>query len=126
MFILLHFSNLSLTPAVTGALKEFQKVPAAMTMNEVAEQSGLSQRRFIEVFRNAVGLTPKLFCRVRRFREALRQVDSGRPVIWSDVALSCGYYDQAHFIHDFRAFSGINPTSYLEQRGVWHSHVVIE
>jgi AraC-like DNA-binding protein len=39
-----------------------------------------------------------------------------RDVDWANVALSSGYFDQAHFIHDFRAFSGINPSTYLRQR----------
>jgi AraC-like DNA-binding protein len=117
--------KLCLNPIVAGALEEFQKVSHTRTISELADQTGLSQRRFIEIFRDNVGLTPKLFCRVRRFREALRQAGSGRRVVWSDLALSCGYYDQAHFIHDFRAFSGINPTSYLAQRGAWQSHVAV-
>ena len=43
----------------------------------------------------------------------------------ADIALSCGYYDQAHFAHDFLAFSGINPTTYLRQRTAHMNHVPI-
>jgi AraC-like DNA-binding protein len=102
-------------PAVAFALKEFQGVPHARTISDVAEQIGISQRRFIQVFRDEVGLTPKLFCRVRRFQEVLRLIGRGR-VEWVDVALACGYYDQAHFINDFQAFSGLNPTAYVTHR----------
>src|SRR3984893_9100332 len=95
-------------------------MPETQKIAAVADRIGLSARRFIDVFRKEVGLTPKLFCRVRRFQKVLRLVQRGRPVAWADVALDCGYYDQAHFIHDFRAFSGLTPTAYLQ---VWGEHL---
>jgi AraC-like DNA-binding protein len=72
-----------------------------------------------------VGLAPKLFCRVRRFQKVVRMISAGQPVDWAEVALTCGYFDQAHFIHDFRAFSGINPTSYLADYIEHLNHVPI-
>ncbi|MEN3338317.1 MAG: hypothetical protein V7647_1993 [Acidobacteriota bacterium] len=84
---------------------------------------GLSERRFIDRFRTEVGLTPKLFCRVRRFQEVVRRVHRARAVNWSSVALSCGYFDQAHFINDFQAFSGLSPTTYLARKGDHQNHV---
>ncbi len=109
--------SLARHPAVAFALKEFKNVPHERTISDVADQIGLSQRRFIEVFRNEVGLTPKLFCRIQRFQEVLNLIWKGKQIEWVDVALSCGYYDQAHFINDFQAFSGLNPTAYILQRG---------
>jgi AraC-like DNA-binding protein len=44
---------------------------------------------------------------------------------WATLALECGYYDQSHFSNDFRAFSGIDPTTYCIQRGRWQNHVAI-
>jgi AraC-like DNA-binding protein len=100
-------------------------VPHARTISEVIERSGLSRKRFIRLFRDEVGQTPKLFSRIRRFQELLRIVESGRRVDWAELALMCGYFDQAHFIHDFRAFSGLNPGSYLTSRGEHPNHVVL-
>lgn len=111
-------------PAVAFALREFQGGQRARKVSEVTGRIGLSQRRFVQVFREEVGLTPKLFCRVRRFQDVVRLVGTEQNVEWADVALSCGYFDQAHFIHDFRAFSGLNPTAYLANRGGEHlNHV---
>ena len=107
-------------PAVAFALGQFQSGPHAPTVGEVIRQVGLSPRSFIRRFTEEVGLTPKLFFRIRRFQEALRLFRTGRPVAWSDVALDCGYYDQAHFIRDFRAFSGLTPTAF---RDVWSDHL---
>ena len=112
-------------PAVAFALNEFRGVPEGQKIADVTEQIGLSSRRFIEVFRNEVGLAPKLFCRVRRFQKVVRMISAGRPVDWAEVALTCGYFDQAHFIHDFRAFSGINPSSYLADYIEHLNHVPI-
>jgi AraC-like DNA-binding protein len=100
-------------PAVAFALNEFRGAPGERKIAEVTNQIGLSARRFIEVFHKEVGLTPKLFCRVRRFQKVLPHIRSGIEIDWVQIALECGYYDQAHFIHDFQAFSGINPSAYL-------------
>lgn len=110
-------------PAVALALEEFRGTPRIRTVKEVSERTGLSQRRFIQLFRREVGLTPKLFCRVLRFQEVIRLVGSGRRAEWAEVALRCGYFDQAHFLHDFRGFSGTTSTSYLANRGEHPNHV---
>jgi AraC-like DNA-binding protein len=111
-------------PAVGFALQEFQAAPAR-AIGALTGQIGLSTRRFIEVFSQEVGLTPKQFCRIRRFQDVLRRVHPRKEVDWADVALDCGYYDQAHFIHDFRGFSGLNPTTYFAQRDQHLNHVPI-
>ena len=71
------------------------------------------------------GLTPKLFCRVQRFQKVLRRIRTGREVDWTGVALDSGYFDQAHFIHDFKAFSGLSPTAYAAHRTEHLNHVPI-
>src|SRR5262249_20396973 len=111
-------------PAIGFALREFQK-PEAPAVGAVADQIGLSSRRFIQLFSQEVGLAPKLFCRVRRFQQVLRLVHTGCDADWTDIALSCGYFDQAHFIHDFKEFSGINPTTYLAAKTDHLNHVPI-
>jgi len=110
-------------PAVSYALWQMRAAPLDRTIAEVTAHTGLSARRFIDVFEKEVGLTPKLFCRVRRFQRVLRIVQRGGPIDWSGIALSCGYYDQAHFIHDFRAFSGISPSTYLATHTAHLNHV---
>jgi AraC-like DNA-binding protein len=109
-------------PAVNFALKAFCRAPQRSIV-DVTERIGLSSRRFIEVFRREVGLTPKLFCRVQRFQQIVHFLKAGQPVDWTDMALACGYFDQAHFIHDFRAFSGLTPTAYLSQQGEHLNHI---
>ena len=108
-------------PAVAFALEEFHSDKP--TIADVTDRIGLSPRRFIQLFNEEVGLTPKLFCRIRRFQEVLTLIAHPHEVDWTHMALTCGYFDQAHFIHDFRAFSGISPTTYLANRSQYQNHV---
>jgi transcriptional regulator GlxA family with amidase domain len=98
-------------------------------ISAVTDQVGLSDRRFIQLFSQHVGLTPKLFCRVQRFQRVLRNIVSTAAydsvIDWPQIALTCGYFDQAHFIHDFRAFSGINPTTYVANKTQFQNHVAL-
>jgi AraC-like DNA-binding protein len=111
--------------AVGFALHRFMAAPHVTTMASVSEDIGLSPKRFIQVFRDETGFTPKVFCRIRRFHRALDRMEGLESVEWANVALDCGYFDQAHFIHDFRAFSGINPSSYLAGRTPHRNHVAL-
>ncbi len=65
-------------PAVRFALGHLNGGPQMKSIGEITERPGLSPRRFIELFRREVGLTPKLYCRVRRFQQALRLIAAGR------------------------------------------------
>ncbi|MGA3107777.1 MAG: helix-turn-helix domain-containing protein [Terriglobales bacterium] len=92
---------------------------------ECARSVGVSERRLSQVFREQVGMSPKTWCRIHRFQTAVRALHNGEDVPWTELALRCGYYDQSHFANDFRAFSGINPTTYSAHRGRWQNHVPI-
>lgn len=113
----------SLHPAVSYALSTFDRSAHTTSIAAVTHQVGLSAKRFIERFKAEVGITPKRYCRVRRFQRALTETDRGPRVDWASVALDCGYFDQAHFIRDFRAFSGVTPTAYETARTPFHNHV---
>ncbi|MCU1259724.1 MAG: transcriptional regulator, AraC family [Bryobacterales bacterium] len=115
--------RLALRPSVQLALQEFRHVPHIRTVSDVSREVTLSRRRFSQLFREQVGITPKLYCRLIRFRELVRQIVAGGPVDWADVALACGYYDQAHLAHEFRDFSGISPGSYLAAERQFVNHV---
>lgn len=110
-------------PAVAYALTAFERRPRFATVSAVADAVGMSPKRFLERFKAEVGVSPKQHCRLRRFRRAVALAHANVDVNWTDVALSCGYFDQAHFIHDFRAFSGLTPTGYRAGRTEFHNHV---
>jgi AraC-like DNA-binding protein len=108
---------------VRFALGEFARAPLARSVGEVARNIGWSERRFSQVFREDVGLTPKVWCRIQRFQRAVHQLHAGGDVAWSEMALDCGFYDQSHFANEFRAFSGIDATTYSARRTIWANHI---
>ena len=108
--------------AVSYALEEFCG-GGARTIADVTEATGLSARRFVEVFKQQVGLAPKQYCRVRRFQRLIQTLPSGQAIDWAGMAADCGYFDQAHLIHEFRAISGLSPREYAAARDQHLNHV---
>jgi AraC-like DNA-binding protein len=111
--------NVARHPAVAVALDALRESSRPRTIAQVVDQSGLSHRQFIAVFRREVGMSPKRFCRLRRFLDvAYRAWETNQVerVDWVALALAHGYYDQAHLAHDFREFAGVSPTAYLRAR----------
>jgi AraC-like DNA-binding protein len=90
----------------------------------LVEASGLSHRRFIDLFTAEVGISPKCFARVSRMQRALRLArDTSAP--WAELAIECGYSDQSHLIRDLRALCGMTPAQYASRRSdaLLESHV---
>lgn len=115
--------TLSRHRAVTLALRELSDVASGRSVTQLTSALGMSQRRFFERFRSEVGMAPKLFARVQRFQAVVATVHTLSEVNWTDIAADCGYFDQAHFIHDFRAFSGFTPTAYFALKSEHRNHV---
>lgn len=101
-------------PAVSFALVQLER--AAAGVRELAARVNLSHRRFIEVFEAEVGLTPKVFGRALRFQRALSRAQRAAAPRWAEIALACGYFDQAHLVRDFVAFAGLTPGAWARQR----------
>lgn len=110
-------------PAVTFALATLQAGHTRRSIADVMARIGLSPKRFLRLFQDTVGLTPKVFDRVLRLQDVLGQIAVGPPIYWADLAVDHGYFDQAHFIHDFQKLSGLTPGSYLTQHGAHPNHV---
>lgn len=101
--------------AVSTALEVFGKRHLGPTVKETAKYLGLSQRRFIQVFKAEVGLTPKLFSRIQRFQHARTFIHQNHSPKWAAVAADLGYFDQSHLIREFLEFSGLSPVDYLNR-----------
>jgi len=112
-------------PVVSLALDRFDGEPFGARVGAVAAEAGLSRRRFIGVFAEHVGFTPKLYLRVRRFQSVLKRVFGATGVDWSEVAYLSGYADQPHFNRDFKSFSGLTPSQYLARRGSGQNHAAL-
>jgi AraC-like DNA-binding protein len=81
-------------------------------VDELAFDAGMSARQLRRLFLEQIGLTPKHLSRVIRFRESVSRLGKTRRGDWTQVALDCGYYDQAHFINEFRELSGYRPAEF--------------
>ncbi|MEM7479732.1 MAG: helix-turn-helix transcriptional regulator [Acidobacteriota bacterium] len=104
-------------PAVAMATAAFRQQPDGPTVTEVARSTGYSSTHLVTLFRREIGIAPKLFCRIQRFRHALRQIEEQNSTLrWADLAFDCGYSDQAHMVREFREFSGYSPTSFVARR----------
>ncbi|WP_110803434.1 helix-turn-helix domain-containing protein [Mycolicibacterium setense] len=110
-------------PAVTAVLQAAERHPS-LRVAEACALTGLSARRLIASFRSEVGLTPKTYLRVRRFQAAMRLLDAGG-VRGAQIAADLGYFDQAHFVREFRSFTAMTPTQYSRRRTWLPSHVGI-
>ena len=105
--------RLQLNTAIRYAVQEFARRPEVPRVRELAREAGLSRRRFSQLFREQIGLPPKLYCRLQRFQKTLKLIASGASADWAQLALAAGYCDQAHLAHEFHAFSGLSPGAYL-------------
>ena len=81
----------------------------------VARGLAISTRTLEREFQRNVGLTPKRFARIIRFRNVLHALTRVQDWRWADVALRCGYSDQAHLVNEFREFSGLPPARFLRE-----------
>ncbi len=104
----------------TGVLK---RVPQVERIADACRDTGLSQRRFGSVFREHVGMSPKRYARLQRFRAVVDSIQRGARVEWSRVATDCGFYDQPHLVREFREFAGMTPSAYVAARGAYVNHV---
>jgi AraC-like DNA-binding protein len=112
-------------PAVALALARFSCTADVNRVGVVAAESGLSRRRFIEVFVEEVGFTPKLYLRLQRFKRVLNRVHGANAVDWAEIAYLHGYADQPHFNREFREFSGLTPSQYLARPGQGPGHAAL-
>ena len=119
-----------------------QEFPNQVDLARLPEEFGCSRRHLIAQFHKYFGMAPKMIARISRFHLAVAAVHrlgrdplpyaEGKPYLdcrpddavrtaaqstmrWADLALGCGYYDQSHFINEFRSFSGLSPLEFLKR-----------
>src|SRR6185436_17620595 len=110
-----------LHPAVAHALRAPTET---VRVTDIQKRSGYSPRHFIDLFRTNIGLTPKQYYRIQRFSAALSRIAKGDGKL-IDVALACGYADQAHLSREFRELAGVTPTAYSPPSAdSEHHHIV--
>jgi AraC-like DNA-binding protein len=102
-------------PEVAWAWRRLGASGGRAPVRALTAELGWSDRRLLRAFRRHVGVPPTTFGRILRFRRAIARLEREGASALADVALDCGYYDQAHFNRDFRAFAGGPPTDYVRR-----------
>jgi transcriptional regulator GlxA family with amidase domain len=90
-------------------IPDILKHSGMVKIDQLAKDACLSNRQFERVFKERIGLSPKFYSRLVRFTKAWLIKENNPAVTWTEIAYSCGYFDQMHLIRDFQAFTGTNP-----------------
>jgi AraC-like DNA-binding protein len=101
---------------VQAALAGLDASAGQLRIDDLAERLGVSRQHLAAQFRDRVGLTPKLYARIQRFRRATDALRAATAPDWPQLALECGYFDQSHLINDFQEFAGSAPLSFVASR----------
>ena len=88
----------------------------AVAIGDLNVAAGVSSTHLAQRFKELIGVTPKRLARTLRFAATVFAINPAEPIDWADLAGGAGYFDQAHFGHEFRAFTGLTPTQYVEVR----------
>ncbi len=103
-----------------GLVRRTSSVIAAtrggVAIGDLSAAAGVSSTHLAQRFKELIGVTPKRLARTQRFAATVLAIDVAEPIDWGAVAGGAGYFDQAHFGHEFRAFTGLTPTRYVEVR----------
>lgn len=108
------------------ALQSLQHRPDRFGLRQLSEQIGYSQKHFIRLFRQQVGTAPKQYMKIMRFQRAVIELEKQPLAQWSEIAVRNGFYDQAHFIHEFRNFSGFTPGEYLNRKADTRNYIPVQ
>ena len=100
---------------VAGLVAAIASDRSITAVEQLCERTGLNARALQRLFKNYVGIGPKWVINRYRLHEAIAQLQQGQAADWVELALSVGYFDQAHFIRDFRALVGCTPAQYARR-----------
>jgi AraC-like DNA-binding protein len=114
------------TRAVSYTLTLLACGRGCVRIGQIAHEVGISHKHLLREFDRCVGLAPKLFARLCAFQRVIQTVGHKPRVDWADTAAICGFYDQAHLIREFQAFSGLTPAEYLSRRGPFLNYLAVE
>jgi len=101
-------------PLINSVITELKKEDFFDNIQNVASRYGISSRYLQKLFLQYTGLTPKLYSKINRFQNSLLLVAKGNDSLTS-IAYECGYFDQSHFIREFKSFTGFTPSGLLPE-----------
>ena len=118
-----HEATQAVSTHVVTQLAAFTGQPQ---IKDLAQHVGYSQKQLIQIFKKYVGVRPKYFQRLERFKQALGHIYESGDQNWAQLSTALGFYDQAHLINEFKHFSGHTPRAYVRQRGEFINFLPID
>lgn len=103
-------------PAVAWAWRRLEQSGGRLAIAALAQELGCSRRHVVAQVREQIGLPPKTLARIVRFNRVVGLLERDDGARLAEIALDCGYYDQAHLNRDFRAFAGDPPSAFFARR----------
>jgi AraC-like DNA-binding protein len=99
---------------VWNSLGQIQQQNGLLSMETLAQDLNISQRQLERLYQTQVGVTPKLYARLLRVESARQALKQNTEFSLTDLGLRLGFYDQSHFIREFKAIIGMTPGGYIE------------
>lgn len=106
------------------AVRLILQARGCLSMDSLANMIGVDSRGLDRTFNTRVGIPPKTLCRIVRFQRVFEMLKQQAAPRWSRIAVECGYYDQSHFIKEFKAIAGKEPTAYLAEQNAISDHFI--
>jgi AraC-like DNA-binding protein len=103
-------------PYIPKAINKIMNSGGSVSVGELTDEFGVSERQMERKFLERVGLTPKLLARIARINHVFKLLKMYPQFSWLDVIYTCGYFDQAHFIRDFKNLAGETPTQFFARK----------
>ena len=110
-FLIKHFQCEADAPQTLSLISEVKKCDSSSSMKSLTEKTGVHYKKLERIFSKYTGYNPKNFTRVIRFYKALQQMQEPSQSL-TGIGLDGGYYDQPHFVRDFKAFTGKSPSQF--------------
>lgn len=119
-------NHVEVHPAIRYCISQISNNPSQTSIRKITHKTGYSSKHLISLFGKYAGINPKQYVSVLKFQQAVQLLENNPGQInWTGLALDCGYYDQAHFINEFKRFSGFNPSAYMELRGDYINYIPV-
>jgi AraC-like DNA-binding protein len=117
IYLVSSFLSRLVTQRTADPMSQFSKLmiqlDGQLSMKDLLYRSGYSERHFERRFTAVAGFTPKHFARILRYQSTKRKYITGNYKTLSELAQDAGYFDQSHFIREFKEFSGFDPKRYF-------------
>lgn len=98
---------------VADILDSILKDASGSNITNIASRHNITTRYLQRLLHQHTGLSPKSYDKINRFQQSLKMI-SKNDQPFTSIAYACGYFDQSHFIRDFKSFTGLTPSSYLD------------